>query len=56
MIADPAARADGKCYMCLGKRPAPAAKVGDPFCSQPCCRDYHGVTWRSEELAEEEAA
>ena len=38
---DPRIRKDGKCR-CGKVRPKAAVRDGDPWCSNLCCRKYHG--------------
>lgn len=41
---DPAQREDGRCarHGCKKRLPKLGVKDGDPFCSNECCRRYHG--------------
>lgn len=49
-IGDPPVREDGRCVVCLGPRnPERSKKYAgdvahlDPFCSNVCARDWHGL-------------
>lgn len=49
MRADPEARADGKCALAGCGKPVPpkARKAGDPFHSTECCKEFHGVVFKT---------
>lgn len=40
-----------RCFLCGRERPEAAVKEGDPFCSTPCARKYHGTELEPTETA-----
>jgi hypothetical protein len=49
-VSDPPVPKDGTCVVCGGPRRLEKIKqvyreamLGDPFCSNTCCRDWYGV-------------
>lgn len=48
MREDPPIRVDGLCAQDGKERPEIAVEKGDPFCSQLCCRNWHGIVFPSD--------
>jgi hypothetical protein len=51
MKTEPKCTARSNCAVCKKKRPPAAIKEGDPFCSNLCCRKFHGVVFAADAKA-----